>query len=89
MLLGPQDLIRKIFVVNPSRRATIATIQQHPWFQRGLPPGALDYNVWAMQVRRQRKTCTRLDWLQVTACPMLRAPAFGHGVNDTMLLSGH
>lgn len=34
---GARDLIKKILVVDPMKRATIADIRKHPWFKIGLP----------------------------------------------------
>ncbi|GBG61149.1 hypothetical protein CBR_g19224 [Chara braunii] len=34
---GAKDLIPKMLVVDPMKRATIADIRQHPWFQAHLP----------------------------------------------------
>ena len=38
------DLIRKILVSDPTQRLTIKDIQNHPWYKRDLPEGALDMN---------------------------------------------
>ena len=45
-----KDLIRKILVKDPAKRLDIRQIQEHPWFQKDLPQGSLDYNTWALQV---------------------------------------
>ncbi|CAL8464979.1 g4514 [Coccomyxa elongata] len=33
-----KDLMSKIFVADPAARISIAQIQKHPWFRKGLPP---------------------------------------------------
>eukprot|EP01027_Heterolobosea_sp_BB2_P014075 GEZU01020255.1.p1 GENE.GEZU01020255.1~~GEZU01020255.1.p1 ORF type:complete len:481 (-),score=102.38 GEZU01020255.1:218-1660(-) len=35
---GSRDLIQRILVVDPLKRASIAEIRAHPWFQKNLPP---------------------------------------------------
>ncbi|KAG6387447.1 hypothetical protein SASPL_152637 [Salvia splendens] len=35
---GARDLIKRILVVDPTRRLTIRGIRQHPWFILNLPP---------------------------------------------------
>ena len=45
-----KDLIEKILVKDPAKRLDIAKIQHHPWFQKDLPAGSLEYNTWALQV---------------------------------------
>ncbi len=39
-----KDLISKILVADPQRRATIKDIIAHPWFSKGLPRGVLEMN---------------------------------------------
>ena len=39
-----KDLIRRILVADPQRRANIPDIIAHPWFSKGLPRGVLDMN---------------------------------------------
>ena len=38
------DLIRKILVSDPTQRLTIKDIQDHAWYKKDLPDGALDMN---------------------------------------------
>ena len=48
------DLLARILVVDPSKRATVAAIRQHPWMQHGympVEPHVLDVHD-ALQVRR-------------------------------------
>lgn len=46
-----RDLISKVLVANPAQRLTIRQIAAHPWFQTDLPPGSLEYNDWALQLK--------------------------------------
>lgn len=39
-----RDLLSKILVPDPSKRITIAEIQQHPWYLKDLPPGVAEMN---------------------------------------------
>lgn len=48
-----KDLLRRILVADPARRASIADIQAHPWFRQDLPPGSLEYNDWALNLAVQ------------------------------------
>lgn len=45
-----RDLIDRILVTDPDVRLGIPEIQQHPWFQKGLPKGYLEYNDQALQI---------------------------------------
>lgn len=45
-----RDLIDRILVTEPDVRLGIPEIQQHPWFQKGLPKGYLEYNDQALQI---------------------------------------
>jgi serine/threonine-protein kinase SRK2 len=45
-----KDLITKVLVADPKQRMSIAQIQQHPWFQKNLPKGSLEYNDYAVSV---------------------------------------
>lgn len=38
------NLIKKILVVDPDERPDISKIQQHSWYQQGLPEGSLLIN---------------------------------------------
>lgn len=46
-----QELIGKMLVADPDERSSLQDIQQHPWFQKGLPNGYLEYNDMALQAR--------------------------------------
>jgi len=37
-----QSLIRRLLVVNPSKRASIPEIRNHPWFQKDLPEALVE-----------------------------------------------
>ena len=39
-----KDLMRRIFVADPTKRITIPEIQAHPWYQQDLPPGLTGFN---------------------------------------------
>jgi hypothetical protein len=38
------DLLTRVLVADPAQRITMEDIKRHPWFLRGLPPGALEMN---------------------------------------------
>eukprot|EP00761_Pharyngomonas_kirbyi_P014166 gb/GECH01014196.1/.p1 GENE.gb/GECH01014196.1/~~gb/GECH01014196.1/.p1 ORF type:complete len:488 (+),score=126.34 gb/GECH01014196.1/:1-1464(+) len=52
---GAKDLIRKILVVNPMNRITIAEIRAHPWFQSKIP------NYLSMPPAEIEKENTKID----------------------------
>lgn len=39
-----KDLMRRIFVADPTKRIRIPEIQAHPWYQQDLPPGLTGFN---------------------------------------------
>jgi serine/threonine-protein kinase SRK2 len=39
-----EDLLSKILVLEPTKRATLKGIQEHPWYQKNLPQGVLNMN---------------------------------------------
>ena len=39
-----RDLLARILVPDPAKRARIADIQAHPWYQKDLPPGVAEMN---------------------------------------------
>jgi serine/threonine-protein kinase SRK2 len=39
-----KDLISRLLVSDPQRRATLADVMQHPWFLKGLSPEVLKFN---------------------------------------------
>lgn len=45
-----KDMMTKILVADPKERLTIQQIQQHPWFQKNLPAGSLEYNDYAISL---------------------------------------
>ena len=46
---GCIDLVRRILVADPAKRLSMDGIKRHPWFLKGLPPGALDMNDFYLQ----------------------------------------
>lgn len=49
------DLLGRLLVVDPARRATVDEIYQHPWFLKGLPANALIMNDVIIQHNRQQQ----------------------------------
>ena len=43
------DILTRVLVAQPSQRMTMEEIKTHPWFLKGLPPGALDMNNFLLQ----------------------------------------
>ena len=43
------DILTRVLVAQPSQRMTMEEIKTHPWFLKGLPPGALDMNDFLLQ----------------------------------------
>lgn len=57
-----QDLLRWCLQKDPARRPSINDIQNHAWFQRNIPPGALDMNGTLINDERYNKgspACTQ------------------------------
>ena len=43
------DILTRVLVAQPSDRMTMDEIKTHPWFLKGLPPGALEMNDFLLQ----------------------------------------
>lgn len=43
------DMLTRLLVAEPGARMTMEQIKVHRWFQRGLPPGALEMNDFLLQ----------------------------------------
>ena len=43
------DMLTRLLVAEPSARMSMGEIKVHRWFQRGLPPGALEMNDFLLQ----------------------------------------
>ena len=43
------DILTRLLVADPGARMSMAEIKVHRWFQRGLPPGALEMNDFLLQ----------------------------------------
>lgn len=39
-----KDLLRGLLTADPAKRLTVTQVQNHPWFRRDLPAGALEVN---------------------------------------------
>lgn len=39
-----KDLLRGLLTADPSKRLTVAQVQNHAWFRQDLPAGALEVN---------------------------------------------
>ena len=39
-----KDLLCGLLTADPSKRLTVAQVQNHPWFRQDLPAGALEVN---------------------------------------------
>ena len=48
-----RDLLARILVPDPAKRARIADIQAHPWYQKDLPPGVTSMNEQCLALRGQ------------------------------------
>ncbi|KAI7845758.1 hypothetical protein COHA_000672 [Chlorella ohadii] len=47
-----EDLIARMLTPDHAARCTIAEIKQHPWFQKNLLPGTLEYNDKVLSIKR-------------------------------------
>lgn len=57
-----QDLLRWCLQKEPARRPSVSDVQKHAWFQRNIPPGALDMNATLINDERYNKgspACTQ------------------------------
>lgn len=84
-----KDMIRRILVADPARRITIQGIQQHPWFQRDLPPGSLEYNDWALNLsvspaQTSDEIATIVNEAKI-AYARAHPPATGGGTDDDLV----
>lgn len=43
------DILTRVLVAQPSERMSMDEIKTHPWFLKGLPPGALEMNDFLLQ----------------------------------------
>ena len=43
------DILTRVLVAAPSTRMSMDKIKTHPWFLKGLPPGALEMNDFLLQ----------------------------------------
>ncbi len=43
------DMMTRVLVAQPSKRMSMEEIKTHPWFLKGLPPGALEMNDFLLQ----------------------------------------
>ena len=43
------DILTRVLVAQPSARMSMEEIKTHPWFLKGLPPGALEMNDFLLQ----------------------------------------
>ena len=50
---SPPPLVQRLLVASPAQRLQIRDIFEHPWFQKDLPGGSLEYNDWALQLQVQ------------------------------------
>ena len=57
------DMLTRVLVADPERRISMEEIKKHPWFTRGLPPGALEMNEFLLQ------GLSTMD--DVSPCPLL------------------
>jgi serine/threonine protein kinase len=56
---GCKDLLKRIFVVDPAERITIAGIWRHPWFRAGMPAD-LDIDRYNDHYLRITMVCSQL-----------------------------
>ncbi len=43
------DILTRVLVASPVERMSMDVIKTHPWFLKGLPPGALEMNDFLLQ----------------------------------------
>ena len=56
-----KDLMRRIFVANPTDRITMSEIQAHPWYQQNLPLGLATFNERQLAQQGQPSTASSLQ----------------------------
>ncbi len=57
-----QDLLKWCLQKDPTKRPSVSDVQHHAWFQRNIPPGALDMNQTLINDERYNKgspACTQ------------------------------
>ena len=59
---GLKDLLGQIFVKDPSKRISIAGICEHPWFKKGLPEDAFQWDsvAAAAEAKQTRSHLTKI-----------------------------
>ena len=55
------DILTRVLVAPPSERMTMEEIKTHPWFLKGLPPGALEMNDFLLQGLANQEEVSWLD----------------------------
>ena len=59
------DILTRVLVAQPSQRMNMEEIKTHPWFLKGLPPGALDMNDFLLQGLADQEEVSLLTSLHV------------------------
>lgn len=54
------DILTRVLVAQPSSRMSMEQIKTHPWFLKGLPPGALEMNDFLLQGLANQEEVRRL-----------------------------
>ena len=60
------DILTRVLVAQPSERMTMDEIKTHPWFLKGLPPGALEMNDFLLQGLANQEEVSCLLWCRKT-----------------------
>ena len=58
------DILTRVLVAQPSSRMSMEQIKTHPWFLKGLPPGALEMNDFLLQGLANQEEVRRLPCCQ-------------------------
>ncbi len=59
------DILTRVLVAQPSARMSMEEIKTHPWFLKGLPPGALEMNDFLLQGLANQE---EVSWLDCCRC---------------------
>ncbi len=83
------DILTRVLVAQPSERMTMDEIKTHPWFLKGLPPGALEMNDFLLQgLANQEEVSCWSFWQEPRDCSadMLRPACKGSVIEPADVL---